>query len=127
MSIVGTLKSVAGAATRVLGLIARPVREAQGAGGVVLEPYRGYGSRTEVFLIGRVFRQSRSDYANKLDSLRAQMRDIGRRIARRAVANAVLTARFGGTEERVTTDQDGYFRIHLRPQLPPAADRTWHT
>jgi phosphatidate phosphatase APP1 len=126
MSVVGTLKSVAGAATRVLGLIARPVREAQGGGGLVLEPYRGYGSRTEVFLIGRVFRQSHPNQAVREADLRTQLRDIGRRIARRAVANAVLTARFCGTEERVTTDQDGYFRIHLRPQLPPAADRTWH-
>jgi phosphatidate phosphatase APP1 len=110
-----------------LGLIARPVREAQGGGGVVLEPYRGYGSRTEVFLIGRVFRQSQPNHAVRADDLRTQLRDIGRRIARRAVANADVTARFCGTKERVTTDQDGYFRIHLRPQLPPAADRTWHT
>src|SRR3954447_22650272 len=127
MGLVGTLKNWARAVTRVLGLIARPVREAQGGGGVVLEPYRGYGSRTEVFLIGRVFRQSRPNHTLRADDLRTQLRDIGRRIARRAVANAVVTARFCGTEERVTTDQDGYFRIHLRPQRPPAADRTWHT
>src|SRR3954447_22105601 len=127
MGLVGTLKNWARAVTRVLGLIARPVREAQGGGGVVLEPYRGYGSRTEVFLIGRVVRQSQPNHTVRADDLRTQLRDIGRRIARRAVANADVTARFCGTKERVTTDQDGYFRIHLRPQLPPAADRTWHT
>src|SRR5215210_5016809 len=127
MGLAGAPKNWARAATRVLGLIARPVRVAQGDEGVVLAPYRGYGSRTEVFLIGRVFRQSQPNHAVRADDLRTQLRDIGRRIARRAVANAVVTSRFCGTEERVTTDQDGYFRIHLRPQLPPAADRTWHT
>ena len=40
-----------------LRLLARPVRAASGRGGVVVQPYRGYGSREEVFLIGRVFRQ----------------------------------------------------------------------
>ena len=55
------------------------------------------------------------------------MRDIGRRIARRTVPNAVGTARFYGTEEPFTTDRDGYFRIHLSPALPPPDDRLWHT
>lgn len=113
------------AASRVLRVIARPVRRAQGEGGIVLEPYRGYGSRTEVFVIGRVFRQSRPDRTDS-DSFRTQMRDIGRRITRRSVPGAVVTARFGGTEERVETDRDGYFRIHLSPRIAPPADRTWH-
>jgi phosphatidate phosphatase APP1 len=126
MSLAGSVKNWARAATRVLSLVARPVRVAQGAGGVVLEPYRGYGSRTEVSLIGRVFRQSRSNHAVSEEDLRSQLRDIGRRIARRAVANAVVTAQFCDTEERITTDRDGYFRIHLHPQSPPPADRAWH-
>ena len=52
MSDTGTTKRWLGAFTRISGLIARPVHEAQGEGGVVVQPYRGYGSRSEVFLIG---------------------------------------------------------------------------
>ncbi|NEU14123.1 DUF2183 domain-containing protein [Methylobacterium sp. BTF04] len=115
------------AARRALGLLARPVRRAQGKGGVVVETYRGYGSRDEVFLIGRVFRQSRVATAADNDSLAAQMRDIRRRITRRAVAGAVVAARFGACEERVTTDRDGYFRVHLRPELPAPVEAAWHT
>ena len=40
---------------RLLALVARPVRRAQGTGGTVIEAYRGYGSSKEIFLIGRVF------------------------------------------------------------------------
>ena len=69
MGLVGTPKNWARAVTRVLGLIARPVRVAQGDEGVVLEPYRGYGSRTEVLLIGRVFRQSQPNHAIRADDL----------------------------------------------------------
>jgi phosphatidate phosphatase APP1 len=109
-----------------LRLLSRPVRRAQGRGGIVLEPYRGYGSRDEIFLIGRVFRQSRPDPGADRDSLRDLWRDVRRRIARRAVKDAAVTARFGGTEQRVATDRDGYFRVHLEPRAMPVCDGPWH-
>lgn len=113
-------------AIRALKLVARPVRRAQGRGGIVIEPYRGYGSANEIFLIGRIFRQSHPDTAPGDDSLRAQLRDIARRIARRALKDAPVTARFGGSEMRVETDRDGYFRIHLSPAALPPGDDGWH-
>jgi phosphatidate phosphatase APP1 len=92
----------------------------------VLEVYRGYGTWSEVFLIGRVFRQSHSDAAAR-GRLQSELRDVGRRLARRTISGAVLTARFYGAEETVTTDPDGYFRIHLRPKTEPTLDATWHS
>ncbi len=115
------------AAARILDLFARPVRNAHGAEGIVLQPYRGYGSRTEAFLIGRVFRQSASHGASGREDLAAHLRDIARRIARRAVRGAEVTARCHGAEQRVVTDRDGYFRIHLKFPEPPPAARPWLT
>ena len=40
---------------RALNVLARPVRALRGEHGFVLQPYRGYGSSKELFLIGRVF------------------------------------------------------------------------
>ena len=110
---------------RILRLMGRPARTAQGRRGVVIEPYRGYGSREEIFLIGRVFWQSPPDRAAQ-DDLVEDLRDIGRRMVRRAVRDATVTACLYGTEERVQTDRDGYFRIHLRPDKRPPASRSWH-
>ena len=124
---VGALARWGRALNRILGLVVRPVRQAQGRGGIVLEPYRGYGSRTEVFVIGRVFRQSRSPHLASNQHFLSQLRDIGRRLGRRAIAGATLTAHFCGAEERVTTDQDGYFRVHLHPQSEPSPHDLWHT
>ncbi len=115
-----------GALTRLLGIAARPVQEAQGESGVVIQPYRGYGSRDEVFLIGRVFRQSSPHSEDGRGDLLTNLRDIGRRLARHAISGAIVTARFYGAEETVTTDKDGYFRVHLSPTLPPPRDRSWH-
>jgi phosphatidate phosphatase APP1 len=111
----------------MLGIAAQPVQEAQGKRGVVIQPYRGYGSRSEVFLIGRVFSQSSSHSEASRGDLLTNLRDIGRRIARRTISNAMVTAQFYGAEETVTTDQDGYFRVHLSPALPPPLDRSWHS
>jgi phosphatidate phosphatase APP1 len=113
--------------SRLIGFVVRPIRQAQGKSGIVLEPYRGYGSRTEVFLIGRVFRQSHSAHSASNQHLLAQLRDVGRRLGRRTIAGAVVRARFCGTEERLTTDQDGYFRVHLRPHSRPSSNDLWHT
>jgi phosphatidate phosphatase APP1 len=127
MSLTGAVKKWLSALIRMLGIAARPVQEAQGERGVVIQPYRGYGSRSEVFLIGRVFRQSRPQAETGRGDLLTNLRNIGRRIARRAIPNTVVTARFYGAEENFATDKDGYFRIHLSPALPPPLARSWHT
>ena len=120
----GLVAAVRGA----LRLLARPVRSAVGSkGGVVLQPYRGYGSREEVFLIGRVFSQPTAGPNPPDGTAGRDAVDLGRRLLRRGIAGAALVARFVGTEQRVTTDQDGYFRVHLRPAIPPSDGSLWHT
>jgi phosphatidate phosphatase APP1 len=114
-----------GRLSRVLRLLARPVRRAQGGeGGIVLEPYRGYGTRQEVFLIGRAFRQSTADGPE--GGLAGELRDIARRLVRRPVREAPVTARMAGAEVATRTDRDGYFRIRLAPRDDLPADRCWH-
>ena len=115
------------AVVRLLALAGRPVRRSQGRSGTVVEPYRGYGSRTEIFLIGRVFRQSAPGRRTGPDDVRTHLRDVARRIRRRRVAGASLTASFAGARATVETDRDGYFRLHMLLREPPPEDRAWHT
>jgi phosphatidate phosphatase APP1 len=108
---------------RLLHLLARPVRATRAQGPVVLQPYRGYGSLDEVFLIGRAFRQPGGSSS---DGLWGDLRDLMRRFLRRSIADAPLVARFCGAEQRLRTDRDGYFRVHIKPRERPPADRRWH-
>jgi phosphatidate phosphatase APP1 len=117
---------LAGAARRAARLLAQPARAVRGRGGLVLQPYRGYGSRREVFLIGRVFRQSPSNAGPREETLAQAMADLGRRLLRHGIGRAVLVARFAGAEQRLTTDHDGYFRVSLRPKDLPPGDGLWH-
>lgn len=125
----GTLVGRLGrACRRALRLVARPVRTSAQRGGIVLQPYRGYGSAREVFLIGRVFRQPLATVASdrEPDTLLRALADVGRRFLRRGVRNASLVVRFTGKVQPLTTDRDGYFRAHLRLDEPPPADLVWH-
>jgi phosphatidate phosphatase APP1 len=103
----------------VLRLLARPVRTARGHGGVVLQPYRGYGSTERIFLIGRAFRQ-------RTEGGEDDIRALIRRIRRRPVRGARIVARFYGAETVVVSDRDGYFRVEMAPQAPVPRDRVWH-
>jgi phosphatidate phosphatase APP1 len=126
MSLRHTCTTIIGAGRRALHLLARPVRVAGRHRGLVIQPYRGYGSSDEVFLMGRVFRQGGMGTRVREGTWRRDLLDAGRRLLRRGVAEAILVARFGGTARRVTTDRDGYFRVHLRPTQPPPAAPLWH-
>jgi phosphatidate phosphatase APP1 len=60
------------------------------------------------------------------ESLRGLLIEVARRLLSWGVADAVLTARFCGAEQQVTSDRDGYFRVHMRPARRPPADQRWH-
>jgi phosphatidate phosphatase APP1 len=123
---VRVLKNHLRALRRALDVLARPVRAARGDSGFVLQTYRGYGSSEELFLIGRVFRQPTLGSGLREGLLSRQLIDICRGFLRRGVPDATLVARFHETEQRVTTDRDGYFRVHMRPARSPRPDRLWH-
>lgn len=106
---------------RALKVIARPVRRSRGRRGAVLQPYRGYGSQSRIFVIGRAFWQ----HTERDDS--SELRDVLRRIRRRPVRGARIRARFYGAVTEVVTDNDGYFRIEMAPGMPPPPDMRWHT
>ena len=108
----------------LLHLLARPVRATGRQGPVIVQPYRGYGSREEIFLIGRVFRQP--VLGTRRQGVARDLVDLLRRFLRWGLAEAVLIVRFYGTEQRISTDRDGYFRVHMRPARAPSAGQLWH-
>jgi phosphatidate phosphatase APP1 len=115
-----------GALRHLLSTLARPVSRAKSRRGIALLPYRGYGSQRELFLIGRVFRQAQGARRDRQLGMPGVLRNILRRITRHAITGIVVTARFAGAEQRVETDADGYFRVHLQLAGPPPADKAWH-
>ncbi len=108
---------------RALRQTARPVREDEGAEGLVVEPYRGYGNQRELYLMGRVLRQPGGERGAKVGDLPLALR----RLLRLGAPEQTVTARFGGVEQRATTDRGGYFHVCLELPKPPPGDTLWHT
>ena len=96
------------------GQHSRATGEAEGAhaaaaSDIVLQPYRGYGSRTHGFLIGRVYRERWSWLGGVLG-------DLVRRLARQGIAGAKVTVRCAGAEEHHSPHgPDRPHRHHGRP------------
>jgi phosphatidate phosphatase APP1 len=110
---------------RLMELLARPVRSTPTAGGIVLQPFRGYGTAEQVFLIGRVLRQP--DWGRDLaPGLLRDVIDVGRRLAHRGVAGAEVEAELLGATATVATDRDGYFRVRMAPGTTPDGAARWH-
>ncbi|MGV3483643.1 MAG: App1 family protein [Planctomycetaceae bacterium] len=126
MTLGGMFRAAKRALLRVVHLLARPVRGDRGKGGVLIQPYRGYATRDEVYLMGRVFRQSGIGASMRERSPRRDLLDVGRRLLRRGVGAAVLVARVGDAKDRFQADADGYFRVRLRTLKRLAGDQLWH-
>lgn len=119
------MPTLTGTLRRALRLLTRPVRLDSERRGVVIHAYRGYGSRDEVFLIGRLLRQSQAGASHK-PGLLGDLIDFARWASRWGIAEAPVVARLGGTETRVLTDDDGYFRIELQPRDLRHEEGPWH-
>ena len=88
----------------------------------MIQTYRGYGSRDEVFLMGRVFRQPGLGLKlgeGPLDDLV----NIARRTARWGIRDARLAVTVGDARASITTDRDGYCSVQLpiKEPLPDGA------
>ncbi len=110
-----------------LRVASRPVRRARGRGGVVLQAYRGYGSRDSAFVIGRVFRQRSTTPVRGPWDLRRHARDVLRRLVRRPVRGAVVRGRLLDREAASETDSDGYFRLNWRLEPCASEPAVWQT
>lgn len=116
-----TLKSAAG---KILWLLARPVRRTRGQGPIVIDTYRGYGSRDALFLVGRVLWQPKGDRSTE-HSAGASLWHVVRRMLRSGVSGARLIATVNGQRQGLITDRDGYFSLRMRLKRPLPAGQTW--
>ena len=106
--------------------VTSPVRRDHGLKGVVIQPYRGYGTPDEVYLMGRVFRQPRFGTGLPVGTLRRQLMDAARRFTRWGLGGAVVRASLGGARDSFVTDPDGYVHVVLHPERRPDPEQLWH-
>lgn len=125
MSFQSRMHRYARALRRGLHILAAPVKGDNGRGGLFIQCYRGYGSRTRLFLMGRVFRQPHFGASWREDRLRRDLVDLIRRLLRKPIVGARVRIRYKDTNTVVHTDRHGYFRVDMELGTMPS-DVSWH-
>ncbi len=110
----------------VLRLLAKPVKKAREKPGIIIRAYRGFGSRQEVCIFGRVFRQPGVSRRIEKLGIVGELANVWRRMWSRGVRRAVVDVRFNNVRKNTRTDRFGFFLIRLHPQDLPDPDRLWH-
>lgn len=110
---------------RGLHILAAPVKGDSGRGGLFIQAYRGYGSHSRLFLMGRVFRQPGFGASWREDRLRRDLIDLIRRLLRKPIVGARVRIRYKDTDTFVDTDQHGFFRVDMELGIMPS-DVCWH-
>lgn len=111
---------------KALHIVAAPVKGDNGRGGLFIQPYRGYGSRSRLFLMGRVFHQPGFGSSMREGRVRRDLVDLVRRLLRKPIANARVRVRYKDTETSVVTDRHGFFRVRMDLSAMPS-DALWHS
>lgn len=111
---------------KAIRILAAPVKGDSGRGGLFIQAYRGYGSRQQVFLMGRVFKQPGTGTDSREHSLKRDLIDLIRRLLRKPIVNAQVRVRYKDAETIVQTDRHGFFRVHMELTTMPS-DVTWHS
>lgn len=93
---------------------------------LTIQPYRGHGTGTTLFLKGRVLEQSGVTRSSSTDSLWQNVLNMYRRFGSDELPNALVRARIGEQTWDATTDEEGYFTFELTPPTPLDTRRVWH-
>lgn len=96
-----------------------------GPGPIKIQPYRGYGTRRELHLRGRVLEDRGITPASETDSWWENLVNMYKRLQSYEVPHARLVARFQDVEREVTADEEGMFEVRIEPSQPVSGGGMW--
>lgn len=97
-----------------------------GPGPLHVEAYRGYGTTTELHLMGRVLEDRGIEPPGEGQSTWKNLLDMLKRADSHEQPYARLLARFRGVEQEVQADEEGMFEVTLHLPEPLEEDGGWH-
>ncbi len=106
-------------------VLAQPGKAYRHEGKYVIQPFRGYGARHEAFVMGRVFRQHRVFPDASEDSVSSDLAAIWRRLSRKGLSGADLSARFYDATALTRSDKHGFFRLRIQADQPVKGGPLW--
>ncbi len=93
---------------------------------VQILPYVGHGTRSVIYLKGRVLEKHRVASGRDEDSKWRNLRNTYHRFNSHKMADVVVTAQIGDAEQQVRTDASGFFDFEIMLDPPLIAAGVWH-
>lgn len=93
---------------------------------LVIIPYRGYGTAQRLYLKGRVLEDEGISSPSAEDSTLRNLLNTYKRFESDEIAGALVMCRFQGVEQKVMSDEEGFFELCIQPIEPLPTDRLWH-
>ena len=89
-------------------------------------PYRGFGTQEALYLKGRVLEDKGIKAASERDSLWDNLVNMYKRFNSKEIPYARVSGAYQDVEQRVVTDEEGFFDVRIEPSGSLPADRLWH-
>ena len=93
---------------------------------VQILPYVGHGTRSVIYLKGRVLEKHRVVSGHDADSKWRNLRNTYHRFNSHKMPDVLVTARLGNAEQRVRTDAAGFFHFEITFDPPLTSADVWH-
>lgn len=94
---------------------------------ILVIPYRGFGTKEQIFLQGRVLVDQQMQSAHDDDTLWDNLHAMYLRFASREVADVQVQVDLQGQTWNTTSDREGYFHFALTLARPLPITQAWHT
>lgn len=92
---------------------------------IMIQPYKGFGNTNEIYFIGRVLRDRGIGISNIDDSRWKNFQKMYKRFMSWKIPGVRVQATFLGMEQIVLTDEEGYFEVRMRPEVPFEIKSPW--
>jgi len=121
-----SLAKLLGAAVRGLEGRFDEVRNRDGRRPRQIVAYRGFGTADALHVTGRVLANEPLWAAGAEDPWWRNLRATWRRMGSAEVPGALVEVVVAGGSTQAVTDDEGYFRARVQPQMELRSDRLWH-
>lgn len=108
------------------GSIKRQIKKYTGYDPIRIDPYRGHGTATDIFIRGRVLDDEGIEQPAPDHSRWQNLKAMYKRFETDEIPGVRVRARLYDMQQETTTDGEGYYTFHFRPQTPLDSEKLWH-
>jgi phosphatidate phosphatase APP1 len=108
------------------GSIKRQIKHFTGFDPIRIDPYRGYGNATDIFVKGRVLDDEGIKQPEPDPNVWENLKAMYKRFETDEISDVRVRARLYDMQQETTTDNEGYYTFHFQPQTPLNNEQPWH-